>query len=75
MSNCFHSAPLTLIVASAFLAVLLAGVVLADLVRIHNELIPFPPLRLAETRKLDDVSGQQGVGIQEVTSSWAPAKP
>lgn len=57
MSNCFHSVPLTLTVASAFLAVLLTGVVLAGLVRIHNELYPFLPLRLAETRKLDDVHG------------------
>lgn len=49
MSNCFHLAPLTLIVANAFLAILLAGVVLADLVRLRNELYPFPPLGLAET--------------------------
>lgn len=62
-----------LIVANAFLAVLLAGVALAGLVRIHNELYPFVPLRLAETRKLDDVSGQWGVGIQEVTPSGAAA--
>lgn len=66
MSNCFHSVLLTLTGANAFLAVL-PGVVLAGLVRTHNELYPFPPPRLAETRKLDDVNGQQGVGMQELT--------
>lgn len=49
MSDCFRLAPLMLIVANAFLAVLLAGVVLADLVRLLNELYPFPPLGLAKT--------------------------
>lgn len=69
MSNCFRLALLTLIVANAFLAVLLTGVVLADLVRLRNELYPFLPLGLAETRKLDDVSEQRGVGIWEFNSA------
>lgn len=84
MSVCFHSAPLTLTVANAFLAILLASVVLAGLLRIHCELCPFPPLRLAATRKLDAVRAQQSVGGaggypcscgHPETSGRAPTKP
>lgn len=68
MSNCFHSAQLT--VANALLAVL-AGVVLVGLVRIHSELYFFPSLRLAETRKLGDVNGQWCVGFGTLPSTDA----
>lgn len=70
MSNCFHSAQL--IVANALLAVL-AGVVLAGLVRIHNGLYFFPSPRLAETRKLGDVNGQWCVGFWTLPSTDAAA--
>lgn len=67
----FPSALLTLTVADAFLAALPGGMVLAGLVRIHSEPSPFPPPRLAETRKLDDVRGQRGVGMWELTPAGA----